>query len=158
AELARIVAALPDAVLVVIDGLVASTAASVVVPQVSRLRLVVLVHLPLECPGEADVLGGAAGVVTTSEWSRRRLLSLYPLPAGRVVAARPGVDPAPARAMSAAGTRLLSVAAVAPHKGQDVLVAALRAVSDLPWGCVCIGPVDRDPAFVARVRTEANPL
>jgi glycosyltransferase involved in cell wall biosynthesis len=47
---------------------------------------------------------------------------------------------------------LLCVAALAPHKGQDVLVAALAEVADLAWRCRLVGPLDRDPAFVAQLR------
>jgi glycosyltransferase involved in cell wall biosynthesis len=64
----------------------------------------------------------------------------------------PGVDDA----MLAPGTdgrsALLCVAAVTPHKGQDLLVEALAMVSDLPWTCTVVGPLLRDRAFVYRVR------
>jgi len=43
---------------------------------------------------------------------------------------------------------------VVPHKGHDVLVAALADLADLAdlsWRCRCVGTVDRDPGFVARV-------
>ena len=45
--LAGVVERIPDDSVVLIDGLVASTAMEVLVPQASRLRLVVLVHMPL---------------------------------------------------------------------------------------------------------------
>jgi glycosyltransferase involved in cell wall biosynthesis len=48
---------------------------------------------------------------------------------------------------------LLCVAALAPHKGQDVLVRALARIADLAWRCRLIGPLDRDPGFVDRLRT-----
>ena len=38
---------IPDDAVVLVDGLVASTAPEVLVPHASRLRLVVLVHMPL---------------------------------------------------------------------------------------------------------------
>ena len=63
--------------------------------------------------------------MTTSLWSRRRLVELYALPPDRVHVAPPGVDSAPLADGSATGARLLCVAAVTPHKGHDVLVAAL---------------------------------
>src|SRR5207237_1378221 len=76
---------IPDGAAVLLDGLIASTAPEVLVPQTRRLRLVVLVHMPLghrPIDDAADqtrarehaVLSAAAAVVTTSAWARRRLL------------------------------------------------------------------------------------
>ena len=47
AALADVVGRIPDDAVVLLDGLVASAAPEVLVPQASRLRLVVLVHMPL---------------------------------------------------------------------------------------------------------------
>ena len=47
AALAGVVQEIPDGALALLDGLVASTAPDVLVPQASRLRLVALVHMPL---------------------------------------------------------------------------------------------------------------
>ncbi len=155
--LTRTLLAVPDDGLVLLDGLVASAVPDVLEPQADRLRLVVLVHMPLgDDPAaegaERDALGLARAVLTTSAWTRRRLLDRYGLPAERVHVATPGVDPAAVTPGTGAGTRLLCVAAVAPHKGHDVLVDALIAVSDLPWRCVCVGGLHRDPEFVERLR------
>ena len=49
---------------------------------------------------------------------------------------------------------LLCVAAVAPHKGHDVLVAALATMSDIPWRCICVGSLDRDVPYVDQMRKE----
>ncbi|MEU5726481.1 glycosyltransferase family 4 protein [Micromonospora sp. NPDC047738] len=154
AALAGVLAGLPDGALVLLDGLVASVAPEVLAPHAMRLRLVVLVHLPLEDEAEAWTLALAAGVVTTSEWTRRRLLDRYALPAGRVWSAPPGVDPAPVAPGSPAGGRLLCVAAVTPVKGHDVLAAALATLTDLPWTCDCVGALTRDPGFVDRLRRQ----
>lgn len=151
-HLARVLSAVPDAAVVLLDGLVASAAPDVLVPQASRLRLVVLVHMPLEDHAEAKALAAAAAVVTTSEWTRRQLLDRYRLPAHRVHAAPPGVDPAPLAPASDGGTELLCVAAVTPHKGHDLLIQALATVADRPWTCVCVGALTLDPGFVDRVR------
>ncbi|HZC71624.1 MAG TPA: glycosyltransferase family 4 protein [Jatrophihabitans sp.] len=153
----RVVAELPDGAVVLVDGLIASAGAQVFVPAAGRLSLVVLLHMPLgEGPpgraAEAAVLSAARAVIATSGWTRDRLLADYPLAADAVHVAAPGVDPAPRASGSAHGGQLVCVAAVAPHKGQDVLVAALTALADQPWRCVCVGPLDGDPAFVARVR------
>ena len=96
------------------------------------------------------MLSAAAAVITTSAWTRRRLLELYELPADRVHVAEPGVDAAELATGTAAGEALLCVAAVTFDKGHDVLLDALATISDLPWHCVCVGSLDRDPAFVGQ--------
>jgi glycosyltransferase involved in cell wall biosynthesis len=152
AALDDVVRRLPDHAVVLLDGLVASTAPEVLVPQAHRLRLVVLVHMPLGRAEEGAVLSAAASVVTTSEWARRELLTMYRLPADRVHVAEPGVDTADLVPDTDAAGALLCVAAVIPDKGHEVLVDALATTSDLCWHCVCVGSVERDPAFVDRLR------
>ena len=49
--------------------------------------------MPLEDEREREVLEAAAAVITTSEWTRRRLEELYGL--SEVHVAEPGVDLAP---------------------------------------------------------------
>ena len=163
AALDGVVQRIPDDAVVLLDGLVASTAPEVLVPQARRLRLVVLVHMPLghrpadDAAGDARmreraVLSVAAAVVTTSAWSRRRLLELYPLSADRVHVAEPGVNAADLATGTEAGEALLCVAAVTFDKGHDVLLDALATMTDLSWHCVCVGSLDRDPAFVEALR------
>jgi glycosyltransferase involved in cell wall biosynthesis len=160
AGLAGAVERIPDGAVVLLDGLVASTAPEVLVSQAGRLRLVVLVHMPLGHRPTGDdvrmreraVLSAAATVVTTSAWSRRRLLELYQLPADRLHVAEPGVDTAELAPGTEAGGALLCVAAVTFDKGHDVLLGALQTMSDLSWRCVCVGRLDRDPAFVDGLR------
>jgi glycosyltransferase involved in cell wall biosynthesis len=154
---ARVVADLPDGALMLVDGLIASAAAPVFVPAAARLSLVVLVHLPLgddsrTRAAEASVLTAARAVIATSAWTRDRLVTGYALVAEVVHVAEPGVDTALPAIGTAEGTRLLCVGSVAPHKGHDVLLDALAALSDRAWRCVCVGPLDRDSAFVARLR------
>jgi glycosyltransferase involved in cell wall biosynthesis len=50
----------------------------------------------------------------------------------------------------------LCVAAVTSGKGHDVLLDALATTTDLSWHCVCVGSLDRDPAFVAGLRRRAR--
>ncbi|MFI5833449.1 glycosyltransferase family 4 protein [Micromonospora sp. NPDC051300] len=152
AALGALLGGLPDGATVLLDGLVASTVPDVLAPHAGRLRLVVLVHLPIEDDAERHALAAATAVVATSEWTRRRLLARCPLAPDRVTVAPPGVDPAPVAAGTPGGGRLLCVAAVTPIKGHDVLAAALAEVADLGWTCDWIGPLDRDPAFVDRLR------
>jgi glycosyltransferase involved in cell wall biosynthesis len=160
AALADALHRIPDRALVLVDGLVASPAPEAFVPAARRLRLVVLVHMPLG-DGTADdrvreregaVLTAAAAVVTTSAWARRVLLELYELPAGRVVVAAPGVDAAELAPGTVAAGTLLTVAAVIPGKGHDVLLDALATLDGLSWQCLCVGSLERDPGFAARLR------
>jgi glycosyltransferase involved in cell wall biosynthesis len=163
--LSSTMAALPDGAVVLVDGLLASAAPEVLVPQSRRLRLVVLMHMPLGQPetggtaalqAECRVLCSAAAVVSTSEWTRHWLLEHYPLAADQVRVAWPGADTAETALGTATGGQLLCVAAVTPSKGHDVLVEALAAVSDLDWRCVCVGDLTRDPSFVEHVRGMAR--
>jgi glycosyltransferase involved in cell wall biosynthesis len=156
--LERAVGRVPDGAVVLLDGLVASAAPEALVPHARRLRQVVLVHMPLRDRRERAVLEAAAGIVTTSAWTRRRLRELYDLPADRIHVAEPGVDAAELAPGSAAGDRLLCVAAVTPGKGHDVLLGALAAAADLPWRCACVGSLERDPAWAAQMRRLAAEL
>ena len=164
AGLTRLIAAIPDGAVAIVDGLIASTVPEVLVPEAGRLRLVVLVHMPLGDGGpdgeararECAVLSSAAAVVTTSAWARGWLLDRYALRPAQVRVAEPGVDPAELAPGSATGGQLLCVAAVTPTKGHDVLLAALATLTDLPWGCVCVGSLTRDADFVDRVRGQAR--
>lgn len=159
--LAEVLAGLPRNALVLLDGLVASSVPDVLVGAAGRLRQVVLVHMPLgdeapdmRCPGEGEALRAAVAVVTTSAWTRRTLLERYALPADRVHVAAPGVEPAPLARGSPTGSELLCVAAVTPRKGHDLLAEALARVADLPWNCVCVGSLNRDPNFVDLLRRQ----
>ncbi|HEX2362278.1 MAG TPA: glycosyltransferase family 4 protein, partial [Jiangellaceae bacterium] len=156
AALARTLAALPAGALVLVDGLVASVVPDVLVPEAGRLRLVVLMHMPLGDAAERAALSAAAAVVTTSDWSRRLLVDRYGLPIARVHTAAPGVDAASLTTGEDAGSRLLCVAHVQPHKGHDVLIEALATLADLPWSCVCVGSLDRDRGFSDSVRRRAG--
>jgi glycosyltransferase involved in cell wall biosynthesis len=155
AALTVLIGRIPDGAIVLLDGLIASTVPDVLVPQALRLHLVVLVHMPMGLDNqivpsdtEQAVLSAAAAVITTSPWTTDLLLSRYRLPPDRVHVAEPGVDRVELATGTAAGGALLCVAAVAPHKGHDVLFAGLATITDLPWRCACVGTLDRDPAFV----------
>jgi glycosyltransferase involved in cell wall biosynthesis len=165
AELAARLAGLPDGANVLLDGLAACGVPELLEPEAKRLRLAILVHLSLGdetgLPGdqvaeltalERRALHAATAVVTTSAGAARRLIDRHDLNAERVHVAPPGVDPAPLTPGSADGRRLLCVAAVIPRKGQDILVEALATLDDLDWECVCVGALDRAPAYVDRVR------
>ena len=161
--LGRTLGALPDDALVLLDGLIASAAAGVLVPESGRLRLVVLVHMPfgdiaVPAGAEAAVLRHARAVVTTSSWTRERLLDRYGLLPDDVRVARPGADQGELAPGSPGGGRLLCVGAMVPAKGHDLLLEALGGIADRPWTCTLVGSLDRDRAFVDQLRRSAADL
>ncbi len=145
----------PDDALTLVDGLMASAVPDLLVPAARRLRLVILMHMPIgrradgSYDSECAVLSAAAAIITTSGWARGWLLAAYPLDPARVHAAPPGVDAAEPATGSGGGGNLLCVASVTPGKGHDVLVTALDRIGDLPWQCTCVGSVARAPSFIA---------
>jgi glycosyltransferase involved in cell wall biosynthesis len=163
ADLARVVSAIPDGETVLIDGLIASPAAAQLLPHTGRIRMTVLLHMPMAAAvgtrhdagaerSERCVLRAAAGVVVTSEWTRRQVLTRYSVPLGRVHVARPGADRVAAQARPVRG-HLICVGVLSRHKGQDLLVEALAGLADRDWHCVLAGSLDRDPDFVEHLRT-----
>jgi len=167
-DLARIISAIPDGATVLIDGLIASPAAAQLLPHADRIRMTVLLHMPLATGPDAHhdasaqrservVLRAATGVVATSEWTRQQVLTRYSIPARHVHLARPGVDQVAAPARPVRG-HLICVGVLGRHKGQDVFVEALAELGDLDWHCVLAGPLDRNPDFVAQLKTRVTHL
>jgi glycosyltransferase involved in cell wall biosynthesis len=168
ADLARVVSAIPDGETVLIDGLIASSAAAQLLPHTGRIRMTVLLHMPLATAvdthhdagaerSERSVLRAAAGVVVTSEWTRRQILTRYRIPARQVHVARPGADRVAAPARPVRG-HLICVGVLSRHKGQDLLVEALADLADRDWHCVLAGSLDRDPDFVKHLQTRITRL
>ena len=168
ADLTRVVSAIPDGETVLIDGLIASPAAAQLLPHTGRIRMTVLLHMPLATAvdthhdagaerSERSVLRAAAGVVVTSEWTRRQVLTRYAIPACRVHVARPGADRVAAPARPVRG-HLICVGVLSRHKGQDLLVEALADLADRDWHCVLAGSLDRDPDFVEHLQTRITRL
>jgi glycosyltransferase involved in cell wall biosynthesis len=168
AGLARIVSAIPDGEIALIDGLIASPTAAQLLPHAGRISMTVLLHMPLatalDVPhdpsaqrSERVVLHAATSVVVTSEWTRQQVLTRYEIPPGRVHVARPGVDRVAASARPGRG-HLICVGTLGRHKGQDLLVEALAGLRDLDWHCVLAGSLDRDPYFVDQLRARITRL
>jgi glycosyltransferase involved in cell wall biosynthesis len=168
AHLARIVSAIPDGEIALIDGLIASPAAEQLLPHAARISMTVLLHMPLatalDRPPDASaqrseraVLHAATGVAVTSEWTRQQLLTRYEVPASRVHVARPGVDRVAASPQPVRG-HLICVGTLGRHKGQDLLVEALAELGDLDWHCVLAGSLERDPDFVSQLQARISRL
>ena len=149
---------------IVVDGLAFGVLPEVA-EQLSGRPLIALVHHPLALetgvgPAEAETLrnserralAATRGVVVTSEATARILTADFAVPAARITVARPGNDAVTAAHRDGDGTvRLLSVGAVVPRKGFDVLVAALATLADLPWRLTIAGDRTRDPEAAARL-------
>jgi glycosyltransferase involved in cell wall biosynthesis len=168
ADLTRILAAIPDGEIALIDGLIASPTAAQLLRHAGRIRMTVLLHMPLATAldtrpdasalrSERVVLRAATGVVVTSEWTRQQVLTRYEVAACRVHVARPGVDRVASPARPVRG-HLICVGALGRHKGQDLLVEALAELGDLDWHCMLAGPLDRDPDFVDQLQTRITRL
>jgi glycosyltransferase involved in cell wall biosynthesis len=154
-ELDTLLVGIPAGSLVLVDGLVASGAAGVLPRYAGRLRIVVLLHMPIgPHRGEQLVLTAATAVVTTSAWTRERVQEWYGV--RDVDVALPGVDvaePVP-HGGPGGGTSLLCVAAIHPGKCHDLLFEALSELGDRAWTLTCVGSLDVDPDHAAALQTQ----
>ena len=158
-----VLARIADGSHVLVDGLIASAAESLV-SAARHLRIVVLLHMPLAetSPAkaiarvESDVLNAAAAAITTSAWTREWVVGHHGVPDERVWAAVPGVDPTEPASGSTSGGNLLCVGPVTEAKGHDVMVASLAQIADLDWRCTFAGALDLEPDFVRSLMTQAE--
>ena len=157
--------AVPKGCPIIVDGLGFG-----VLPEAARaLRdrhpLLALVHHPLALEtgvsakeaetlrvSERAALAATHAVITSSAPMARVLVSDYGVGADRITAAPPGTE----RAVRAQGSsdgivRLVSIGAIVPRKGFDVLIAALAMLKDLPWRLTIAGDRSRDAATVQRL-------
>lgn len=160
-DLTTVLSAVTDGGVVLIDGLISSAASEVLIPHATRLRLIIVMHLPLGSQPTADVrvrlgeqisLSAAIAIITTSSWTQGWLLDNYKLKPESVHVAEPGVEPADITSPSANGGQLVCIAAVVPHKGHDILVEALATLSEHHWECRFIGSSTLDIDFVAQLQ------
>jgi glycosyltransferase involved in cell wall biosynthesis len=164
AAMARFLA-VPVGRAIVIDGLAFGVLPDAALKLRSDHPLIALVHHPLALESglsaeqadklrasERTALAATRRVVVTSAATARHLVADYAVPADRITVARPGSDPSPAAHGSRDGiVRLLSVGAVVPRKGFDVLIAALATLTDLPWQLTIAGDRSRDPKAAAQL-------
>ena len=164
-------AAQPPGVPLLVDGLALGAMPAVGAAIDPRTPLVALVHHPLaaECglaPGRADALraseraalAAARHVVTTSRATAAAIVADYDVPADRITVAVPGTDPAdPAVGSGGPAVALLSVGALVPRKGHDLLLAALaRLPATADWRLTVVGDDRRDPPTAHGLRAAAS--
>jgi glycosyltransferase involved in cell wall biosynthesis len=156
---------IPAACPIVVDGLAFGVLADVAAELSRHHSLIALVHHPLAFESglsvaqaeafrasERTALARAEHVIVTSAATARLLGAEYGVAADRITVASPGVDPVPpARGSSDGIVRLLSVGAIVPRKGYDVLIAAIATLKDLAWHLTIAGDRTRDAATAARL-------
>jgi glycosyltransferase involved in cell wall biosynthesis len=157
--------AMPAGSIIVVDGLALGVLPEAVSRLAGRNPLLALVHHPLALESglsiqqadalrtsERTALAAVQAVIVTSAATARLVASDYGVPAERITIVRPGSDPARFAQGSQEGVvRLLSVGAVVPRKGFDVLIAALATLTDLPWRLTIAGDRTRDRNAVAQL-------
>jgi len=161
-------AALPEDMPVVIDGLALGALPEEAEKIARHAPLVALVHHPLALEtglSRADVdkffesertaLAAAHSVIVTSPYIGERLSEDYDVPPESITVAPPGTDRGtPANGSTDGTVRLLSVGAVVPRKGFDILIAALAPIAKLPWRLTIAGDLKRDEATAAKLATD----
>ena len=153
---------------VVVDGLACGALPELVDRARAGHPLIALVHHPLALEtglsvGDAEAflasertaLAGAQHVIVTSATTARLLTRDYDVASDRMTVVRPGVDRAPPTHGSGDSIlSLLAVGAVVQRKGYDVLIAALRTMTDLPWRLTVVGDRSREPPTVAALEAD----
>ncbi|MDP9982762.1 glycosyltransferase involved in cell wall biosynthesis [Pseudarthrobacter oxydans] len=121
----------------------------------------ILLHMPLDDTGHGEAalerraLRAAAGVICTSTSAAAGIRARHGLDG--VTTALPGSDAA-ALAAGSEPPHFLAVAALLPNKDQSLLLAALSALTDLPWTASLVGSDAADPAYAARLRDTVDRL
>jgi len=107
---------------------------------------------------EAALLPRLARLVATSQATAEALAAMG-IARERIAVVEPGTAPA-ARAPGTrgAGCHLLSIGALVPRKGFDVLLRALGRLPDLDWKLTIVGHDGRDPVHAAGLRALADEL
>lgn len=149
--------------IVIMDGLALG-----VLPEAAKIisqqgQLIALVHHPLALETgtteqnakafkvtETAALSYANHVIVTSPTTAKILYQDYHIAQNRLHIALPGIEPASfSNGSKSTITQLLSVAAISPRKGFDVLVAALGTLTSLKWHLTIAGDITRAPNTVA---------
>lgn len=129
---------------------------------VAARRTIGLFHHPI-APETGAI--GAAGrsllpllsrVIATSHAAGAQLAADFGID---IAVVEPGTADAPRSAGSGGpGCAILSVGALVPRKGHDVLLRALAKLFDLDWHLTVVGSADRDPVHAHALRALAEQL
>jgi len=154
----------------VVDGLALGALGSHVQAVTAKRGFIALVHHPLALESglkpddaqrlrdsETTALGYAQGVVVTSPTTRQTLIDQYGVAAGQITVIEPGVNrPAvlPTRNQHDDNRplKLLSVGAIVPRKGFDVLIQALSKLTAIAWTLDLVGDDQRSVPTATHLR------
>lgn len=170
-ETSAILESLPRDALVMVDGLAFAAMPELVQALSDRLRFVALVHHPLAdetglapervaklAAAERRALALARQVICTSRTTAERLTTGFEVDPARLTIAPPGTDRRPMATGSEGAPVILSLAAVVPRKGHDVLIAALASLGRRDWTCRIVGSLDREHEWVGGIRDSIGRL
>jgi glycosyltransferase involved in cell wall biosynthesis len=143
----------------IIDGLAYGVMDAFAAALAKTHRIIALIHHPLALEtglttseaeafrrSEQAVLAHARRTVVTSQQTAEILVSSYGVARDTIVVAVPGHDVMPSVTRHGDDVvRLLSVGAIVPRKGYDVLITALAQLRGLPWHLTIIGDDTRSP-------------
>jgi glycosyltransferase involved in cell wall biosynthesis len=167
---AAALAALPDASVVVIDGLALPGFEAGLQAHAARLRIVGFIHHPLALEtglSAADAAHYAAlearlwrqmrGLICPSAATARSIAEAGVSP-DRIAVSPPGTAK-PARVRARPGgevVHLLTVGTVSERKGHRLLIEALASLRAASWTLECVGSLERDPAAAAALRSAVD--
>jgi glycosyltransferase involved in cell wall biosynthesis len=124
---------------VLIDGL----ALAEVEPATLAGAIGLIHHLP---PADSAALARLSRLIASSESVGRRLVQERGIEAARVQVVLPGAPAVPrADGSGGPGCAILSLGALVPRKGHEVLLRALARLFDLDWSLCIAGDATRDP-------------
>ncbi|MES2823489.1 MAG: glycosyltransferase family 4 protein [Pseudomonadota bacterium] len=160
-------ARLPEAALVLIDGLAFGAMATIAERHCRRLKLIALCHHPLALEtglaaervqavhdAEQRALAVAKAVLVTSNNTARILQQTFAVPPSKIIVALPGTDQQQFAPCIGDPPILLTVATLTPRKAHDTLIDALAQIAHLPWQARFVGGDDFDSAWASYLRTK----
>ncbi|UOD50789.1 glycosyltransferase family 4 protein [Orrella daihaiensis] len=162
----------------VIDGLALGALGQYAELIKNKRPFVALVHHPLALESgidqqtaqelrraEHEALSHAQSVIVTSQTTKQTLVERYEVVPTKITVVEPGIDrpDQPARAPVEAANpelpvKLLSVGAIVPRKGFDVLIKALGQLQHLNWQLAIVGDEHRAPDHTHQIKELINQL